>query len=102
MHKLVFCFLTKNKCVPSRLRDQLSRASLSVMLLIAEGCGRLTQAYKSHYYTQARASIFETVACLEACYDLGHYSDSELNKSSNEYETISKMLFGLMRKIKKD
>ncbi len=89
-------YLMKCKTVPPRLRDQLSRASLSVMLLIAEGAGRFTKPDKKHFYIQSRASTFETVACLEACFDLKLLSEFELNEFNGEYEDISKMLFGLI------
>lgn len=97
MHKRVIQFLMKSKEVPPRLRDQLSRASLSVMLLIAEGAGRFTKADKKHFYIQSRASTFEAVACLEACVDLEFLPEAEFKEFNNEYENISKMLFGLMR-----
>lgn len=96
MHKNVMQFLMKYKDVPPRLRDQLSRASLSVMLLIAEGAGRFTKADKKHFYIQSRASTFETVACLEACSDFNFLSDAEFKEFNDGYEDISKMLFGLI------
>lgn len=97
MHKRVMKFLMKSKNVSPRLRDQLSRASLSVMLLIAEGAGRFTKADKKHFYIQSRASVFETVACLEACVDLEFLTENEFREFNDEYENISKMLFGLMK-----
>ena len=96
--KKVMQFLINCKDVPPRLRDQLSRASLSVMLLIAEGAGRFTQADKKHFYTQSRASVFETIACLEACFDLNFLSGSKIREFNDEYEDISKMLFGLIER----
>jgi four helix bundle protein len=98
IHKKVIQFLMKYKDVPPRLRDQLSRASLSVMLLIAEGAGRFTKADKKHFYIQARASVFETIACFEACFDLNFLSEIELKELNDEYENVSKMLFGLIEK----
>lgn len=100
MHKKVSLFLNVNKNVSPRLRDQLSRAALSVMLTIAEGVGRFTKADKQHYYIQSRASAFEAVACLETCYDLGLMSTAELNEFYNGYEDTSKMLFGMIQKLK--
>ena len=96
MHKNILKFLITSKAVPPRLRDQLSRASLSVMLLIAEGAGRFSKADKKHFYIQSRASVFESVACLEACCDLDLLPASEFDLYSTDYEEISKMLFGLM------
>jgi len=84
--------------LPPRLKDQLSRASLSVMLNIAEGAGRFSKADKQHFYVQSRSSVFETVACLEAYFDLDEIKMDLLNDFEKEYEDISKMLFSLINK----
>ena len=46
------------------LRDQLDRASVSIVLNIAEGCGRFTSAEKAHFYLIARGSAMECLAAL--------------------------------------
>jgi four helix bundle protein len=47
------------------LRDQLDRASVSIVLNIAEGAGRRTAADKAHFFTIARGSATECAAVLE-------------------------------------
>ena len=47
------------------LRDQLDRASVSIVLNIAEGAGRRTPADKAHFFTIARGSATECAAVLE-------------------------------------
>jgi four helix bundle protein len=47
------------------LRDQLDRASVSIVLNIAEGAGRRTPADKAHFYVIARGSATECAAVLE-------------------------------------
>jgi four helix bundle protein len=47
------------------LRDQLSRASLSVVANIAEGAGRVMAADKRRFYAIARGSATETAALLD-------------------------------------
>jgi four helix bundle protein len=46
-------------------RDQLHRASLSVMLNLAEGSGRFTKKEQRRFYIMAFASLRETQALLE-------------------------------------
>ena len=46
------------------LRDQLDRASVSIVLNIAEGSGRFTPAEKAHFYLLARGSAMECLAAL--------------------------------------
>ena len=52
--------------VPKRgyaeLRDQLERASISIVLNIAEGCGRRSPADKGRFYSMARGSATECAA----------------------------------------
>jgi four helix bundle protein len=57
------------RLVPRRgqavLRDQLQRASSSILLNIAEGCGRYARAEKAHFYLIARGSAMECAAALD-------------------------------------
>ena len=46
------------------LRGQLDRASVSIVLNIAEGSGRFSAAEKAHFYLIARGSAMECVAAL--------------------------------------
>jgi four helix bundle protein len=55
--------------VPKRgcaeLRDQLDRASISIVLNIAEGCGRRSPADRGRFYSMARGSATECAAVLD-------------------------------------
>jgi four helix bundle protein len=58
------------------LRDQLERASASIVLNIAEGCGRYARAEKSHYYLIARGSAMECAAILDVSLSRGLVTDA--------------------------
>src|SRR5215470_4681138 len=47
------------------LRDQLDRASASILLNIAEGCGRFARADKAQFYLIARGSAMESAAVVD-------------------------------------
>ena len=47
------------------LKDQLERASLSVILNVAEGAGRRSRKDKARHYTYARGSATEVAACFD-------------------------------------
>ena len=47
------------------VRDQFERASLSIVLNIAEGSGRLTEADKRRFYSIALGSLNETKCILQ-------------------------------------
>jgi len=61
--------LIKTYKVDSVSKNQLSRASLSIPLNIAEGAGKFSKPDRKNYYTTARASLFECVAILEILKD---------------------------------
>ncbi|QCK16352.1 four helix bundle protein [Mangrovivirga cuniculi] len=46
-------------------RDQLSRASMSIALNIAEGSSRFTLKDRKHFMVISRGSVFECLAILE-------------------------------------
>jgi len=58
-----------NKAVPKRghrvLRDQLDRASIGIVLCIAEGAGRRSAPDKRRFYEMARGSATESAAVLD-------------------------------------
>ena len=49
------------------LADQLTRASTSIVLNLAEGAGKLSKADKRRYYLTARGSATESAALLDVC-----------------------------------
>ena len=49
----------------SHVSDQLSRASLSIVLNIAEGAGKVSAGDKRRYYLSARGSATESAALLD-------------------------------------
>jgi four helix bundle protein len=51
----------------SHLADQFTRASMSVVLNIAEGAGKVSKGDKRRYYLTARGSATESAALLDAC-----------------------------------
>ena len=53
------------------LRDQLERASSSIVLNIAEGCGRYARPEKAHFYLIARGSAMECAGVLDVAHGRG-------------------------------
>jgi four helix bundle protein len=49
----------------AELSDQLDRASISAVLNIVEGAGRITPRERARHYTIARGSTLESLACLD-------------------------------------
>ena len=49
------------------LADQLTRASTSIVLNLAEGAGKVSKADKRRYYLTVRGSATESAALLDVC-----------------------------------
>src|SRR5262245_2073788 len=57
--------LVSNRRLSATLRDQLERASVSIVLCIAEGAGRRFARDKANFFTIARGSATECAAVLD-------------------------------------
>ena len=80
------------------IKDQLRRASLSIVLNIAEGCSRFSKADRKKYFIISRGSTFESVAALDTIKP-GIIDNEILLKLKSIAEEISKILFVLIRKL---
>ena len=97
LNKEILGFLRDNKNIDSYIRDQLKRASISMVINIAEGSGKFSKADKSNYYTTARGSVYECVSLLEITLDENRIEQLKFDYFKNQFETISKMLMGLIK-----
>ena len=81
------------------VKDQLARASYSIVLNIAEGSGRMSPNDRRHFFTMARASIFECVAIFDIML-LENQIDSHQHEKKMEVSIeLSKMLFAMVRNL---
>ena len=96
LNKEILKFLKENKRLDAYLKDQLKRASISIVINIAEGSGRFTKPDKKNFYIIARASNYECVSLLKIIQDEGFLSQIEYNIWYKTFEEISKMLLGLI------
>jgi four helix bundle protein len=90
-------YIYSNSQLDEYIKDQWKRASLSILLNLAEGTGRMTNADKKHFLTIARGSVFESVAILDTIKGMNFIEDNIFKEFYDNYETISKMLLGMFR-----
>ncbi|MBN2096122.1 four helix bundle protein [Candidatus Peregrinibacteria bacterium] len=81
------------------MQDQLKRASISVVLNIAEGVGRFTKADKSHFYIISRGSAFEVIAVLQIIANQYSVDPNVLCHLRADFKEVVKMLFGLIKNV---
>jgi four helix bundle protein len=79
--------------------DQLRRASLSIMLNIAEGSSRFTNPDRRHFMIIARGSVFECAALLEFLQENHGLETKRFESEFNRLDEISRMLFSLIKKL---
>jgi four helix bundle protein len=57
--------VSRLRVAPASLRDQIDRASASVVLTLAEGIGRVSGPDRAHFFAMARGSALECAAVLD-------------------------------------
>jgi four helix bundle protein len=83
---------------PLSLRDQLDRASVSIVLNTAEGAGRRSKPDKARFFTIARASAAECGALLDLLKARVALSDADYRHARSLVVRIAQMLTSLMRR----
>jgi len=82
------------------LTDQIRRASLSIVLNIAEGSSRTRKDYQ-HFLIIARGSCFECISLINLAFEIKLISLKQKEEMYNEIYQISKMLSGLRASLAK-
>ncbi len=98
-NKEVFLLL-KNRKVHSVYKNQLVRASSSIILNIAEGSGRFTKPDRRNFYVIARGSIFECVALLEILKSEGAINEQDHSMLYDSLDQLSRILFTMIHNLK--
>jgi four helix bundle protein len=93
------------RLVPRRgyagLRDQLDRASASILLNLAEGSGRFARADKAQFYVIARGSAMECGALLEILLSRGLVQDSVYRHARGLLLRVTQMLTKLALRMQR-
>ena len=97
----VAALLAKVKKRPSDARlaevsDQLDRASLSALLNTAEGNGRRQRRTRAKFFDDARGSVMECAACLDALVAKGICTKEEIQQGKEMLLRIASMLTKLI------
>ena len=79
------------------LRDQIRRASVSVMANIAEGFGRSGSSEFAQFLAIAKGSACEVSSHLYVALDQGYITKQELENVSNLAEQTVNLIGGLMK-----
>ena len=83
-----------------KLISQLTGASLSIPLNIAEANGRSHKREMKQFYFTARGSLYECIPLIQLCRRFKIIDEDKYNELYKEAEDISRILSGLIRTTK--
>jgi len=83
-----------------RLGDQLRRSASSIPANIVEGQARQTTQEYIQFLYQARGSLAETKYHLRLAKDLGYIQEEKYESLIDNYDSVGKMLNGLINSLK--
>jgi len=84
------------------LRDQIRRASVSIMANIAEGFGRFSDKEFANFLNIAKGSATEVQSHLYVALDLKFISNDQFDNLYNLLDEIARMLFSLRKHLKSE
>ena len=79
------------------LRDQIRRASVSIMANIAEGYGRKSKKEFANFLNMAHGSAAEVQCHLYIALDNNYINEENFKMTYNKVEEVSKMIQGFMK-----
>lgn len=97
LNKKVQKYLQFHKSIDTVLRNQLKRASISMVINIAEGSGKFSARDKRNFYTISRGSVYECVSLFDIMRDDKKIEEKYYQIFYLEFEIVSKMLLGLIK-----
>ena len=81
------------------LKDQMSRACISIPANVAEGHGRMAKGEFLRYLGISRGSLHELETLFELCRRLGYFDDTALSRARLLADEEGRMLWTLMEKL---
>ena len=99
VNRVVYRLLKENKTIPRYSKDQLGRASLSIMLNIAEGSAKFSNRDRRNFYITARGSVFECASLVSFLCEEEEISIQNKEDLIKAYEEISKILFTMIKNL---
>ncbi len=101
LNQSIYRLLKDNPKIPSYAKNQLGRASLSIVLNIAEGSAKFTQKDRRNFFVIARGSVFESAAMVDILHAANEISTELKSQLEERLEEISRMLYAMIRNLEK-
>ena len=101
LNSLVYSSIIVSGTLDTVIKNQLRRASLSIVLNIAEGTSRFSKPDRRNFCIIARGSIFECLAIFDILMDDNKLTQDQFTYLYGQYEEISKMLFAMIKNMER-
>jgi len=101
INKSIYNLLKGNSLIPPYFKNQLGRASLSIVLNIAEGSAKVTNRDRKSFFVIARGSTFECAAIVDILHSENEISMEFKNELDTGFEEISRMLYTMIKNLEK-
>jgi len=99
VHTIIYRLTKDMNSVPRYTTDQLGRASLSIMLNIAEGSAKIGEKDRRKFYVIARGSVFECASLIQFLNDEKELPTAVSADLLSHYDELSRMLFAMIRRL---
>jgi len=98
-NKKIYKFLKANNTIPLYYKNQFGRASLSIMLNIAEGSAKFSIKDRKNFLIIARASAFECASLLNFLFDEGEITLELKTELYSSFDEISRILYIMIKNL---
>ena len=99
LNHTVYTLIKANSKIPTYAKNQLGRASLSIVLNIAEGCAKFTKKDRRSFFVIARGSVFESAAMIDILHAENEIEVELKSQLEEMLEEISRMLYAMIRNL---
>jgi four helix bundle protein len=96
---IAYNYVIKGNGLDRTVKDQLRRASFSIMLNIAEGSRRFSRLDRRNFYVIARGSVFECVAIFDFLKEEKIITEELHNDFYSKSEELSKMIYTMIKNL---
>lgn len=98
-NKATYNYILQTQSLDRVTKDQLRRASFSIMLNIAEGSGRISKSDRRNFFVIARGSIFECVAILDFLKGEQLLSEDQHNSFYLNAEELVRIIYAMIKNL---
>ena len=95
----IYRLLKDSKIIAPYAKNQLGRASLSIMLNIAEGSAKYSVKDRRNFFVTARGSAFECSSIICFLHGEGEIPDALKNDLYFSFDEISRILYAMIKNL---